>query len=83
MKLDPYVQAARRRRVPGTYVRDWRSALGLTYEEVAEMLGVHPITVRNWEKTKLLKPMVKLAFDKAFRDKPTHKVIAPKFEEET
>ena len=58
----------RRKRVTGGYIRRWRTARGLSYEEVAEKLGVHPITVRNWEKAKSLKPLVRFAFDKAFLD---------------
>jgi len=74
-----YLYAAKRRRVPGTYIRKWRSDLGLSYATVAQVLGVHEITVRHWEKAALLKPLIKLAFDKAFREKPKHKVVAPRF----
>jgi uncharacterized protein YqeY len=33
-----------RRRVPGTYIRRWRTNLGLTYAQVAEELGERPST---------------------------------------
>ena len=72
-----YLYAAKARRVPGSYIRKQRSNLKLSYAQVAQVLGVHEITVRNWEKAELLKPIVKLAFDKAFRDKPKHRVVAP------
>ena len=58
----------RKRFARGSYIRRWRSNLGLTYEEVADTLGVDPVTVRNWEKSPSIKPIVKLAFDRAFRD---------------
>jgi hypothetical protein len=43
--------------------------LRLDYEDVAKALGVHPITVRGWEKAKVLRRIVRLAFDKAFEPK--------------
>lgn len=51
----------------GRYLRRWRTKLKLSYEDVAEALGVHPITVRNWEKSARLKPITKIAFDAVFR----------------
>lgn len=54
------------RSTSGAYIRKWRSNLKLSYEVVAEAMGVHPITVRNWEKQRRLKLMVRLAFDQAF-----------------
>ena len=53
----------------GAFIKRWRTTLGLKYEDVAEALGVDPITVRNWEKRKILKRYVRLAFEKAFLDK--------------
>ena len=65
-------RGARRRYATGAYIRTWMRKLKLSYDDVAEVLGVHPITVRNWEKAGRIRPIVKLAFDKAFRDKPRH-----------
>lgn len=39
--------------------------MGLSYEKVGEALGVHPITVRNWEKQGLPK-LATLAFKYVF-----------------
>lgn len=39
---------------------------GLSYEVVGEALGVHPVTVRNWEKEGLPK-MASIAFKAVFR----------------
>jgi transcriptional regulator with XRE-family HTH domain len=59
----------RKRYALGSYIRANRERLGLSYEEVGEVLGVHAITVRKWEASKTIKPMVWLAFQKAFLDK--------------
>ena len=63
----------------GRYIKRWMLKLDLDYATVAEVLGVHPITVRNWEKAKSIRPIVKLAFDKAFRDSPRHRRAGPDF----
>lgn len=55
----------------------WMRKLGLSYADVAQGLGVHEITVRNWEKQKLIRVVVKLAFDHVFRSKPKHRVYTP------
>lgn len=68
-----YAPGSRRRFARGSYIRTWMRKLQLNYEVVAKVLGVHPITVRNWEKAKSVRPIVKMAFDKAFVDKPRHK----------
>jgi transcriptional regulator with XRE-family HTH domain len=52
--------------VGGKYIRRRRTDLGLTYAQVAEVMGVHEITCRNWEKEKTLRKLVRLAFDHAF-----------------
>jgi DNA-binding XRE family transcriptional regulator len=68
----------RGRRATGRYLRKHRTQMELSYTQVAEALGVHEITVRNWEKTKgTLKPIIRLAFDHCFRCKPKFKVVAP------
>ena len=54
-------------RCSGKYLRRWRTNLGLSYEDVASALGVTSWTVRNWERKKRLKKVVKLAFDRVFR----------------
>ncbi len=64
------------RRAPGRYFRKWLGKLKLSYADVAARLGVHETTVRNWEKDGA-RPMVKLAFDRAFRTRTPHKVVAP------
>lgn len=58
----------RKRYALGSYIRVNRERLHLTHEQVAEVLGVHAITVRKWEKSKTIKPLVWLAFQKAFLD---------------
>jgi DNA-binding XRE family transcriptional regulator len=65
----------RKRYALGSYIRANRERLKLTHEEVAEVLGVHAITVRKWEKSKTIKPLVWLAFQKAFLDKAPRRVI--------
>lgn len=50
----------------GRYFRRWMRSLDLSYEQVAEDLEVHPVTVRNWEKHGA-KRLVKLAFDNLYR----------------
>ena len=78
--LRPEIRCARRKaRNSGKYFRVWMRKLNLSYAQVAFALGVHEITVRKWEKQKLVKPIVKLAFDQVFRSKPKHKVIEPQF----
>ena len=52
----------------GAWLRRWRTALHLSYEVVADTMGVDPITVRNWEKKGQLKKYIRLAFEKAFVD---------------
>ena len=74
--LRPEIRHVRRKaRTPGKYFRTWMRKLGLSYAEVAYALGVHEITVRNWEKQDLVKPIVRLAFDQVFRGKRRHKVV--------
>jgi DNA-binding XRE family transcriptional regulator len=77
-EMKPYmmVRGTRPRRISGNYISRWRTELGLSYEEVAEVLGVYPTTVRNWEKSHTVKPLIKLAFDRAFRDRGRHRVVA-------
>ena len=53
-------------RTSAQYYRRWFRELKLTYEEVAEVLEVHPITVRKWEINGS-KKLCRLAFDHAFR----------------
>jgi len=72
-----YAPGSRRRIARGSYIRTWMRKLQLDYEVVAKVLGVHPITVRNWEKSKSVRPIVKMAFDKAFVDRPRHKRVGP------
>ena len=31
-------------------LKEWREAQGLEEQEAAEILGVHIVTVRNWER---------------------------------
>ncbi len=40
----------------GSEVRRLREALGLTQAELAEELGVHPITISRWERDKARVP---------------------------
>lgn len=51
----------------GAYIKRWRVKLGLSYAQIARELGVHPITVRGWEKKEALDRVVKLAFDRVYR----------------
>lgn len=53
-------------RTSSKYFKRWFRTLSLSYEEVAESLDVHPITVRNWEKRGASR-VVKLAFDHVYR----------------
>ena len=53
----------------GRYLRRRMAELQISYDDVARALGVHAITVRNWEKQKRLKRIVKLAFERAFEPK--------------
>jgi transcriptional regulator with XRE-family HTH domain len=66
-------------RATGRYIRKHRTERGLTYAQVAEAMGVHEITVRNWEKSKkALRPLVVLAFKQAVMTRRgTAKVVAP------
>lgn len=62
----------------GRYIRKHRTLRKLTYAQVAKALGVHEITVRNWEKSKkALRPLVVLAFKQAVLRERGYKVIAP------
>jgi len=73
-----YAPGSRRRIARGSYIRTWMRKLHLDYDTVAKVLGVHPITVRNWEKSKSVRPIVKMAFDQAFRrDKPAIRYRVP------
>lgn len=40
----------------GSEVRRLREALGVTQPELAEELGVHPITISRWERDKARVP---------------------------
>jgi len=40
----------------GSEVRQLRETLGLTQPELAEELGVHPITISRWEREKARVP---------------------------
>ena len=51
----------------GAYIKRWRVKLGLTHADIARELGVHPVTVRLWEKKEALDQVVKLAFDRVYR----------------
>ena len=76
LKLPVYVNPdveKRGRFATGKYIKRWMLKLDLDYATVAKVLGVHPITVRNWEKAKSIRPIVKFAFDRAFRDSPRHR----------
>ena len=47
------------------FVRKHRTELGLSYEDIADKLGVHPVTVRNWEKKRVPR-LIRLAFIQAY-----------------
>ena len=41
---------ARQRALTGTYVYEVRSALRFTQQQLADLIGVHPLTVSRWER---------------------------------
>ncbi len=57
------------------YIRKVRTDRRLSYEQVAETMGVNPVTVRNWEKHGC-KPLVEFAYRWRYR----HEIVAPRFQ---
>lgn len=48
----------------GHEVRRWRKWLGMSQQDLAAALGVHPITVSKWEQNKATPPpMIGLALE--------------------